>query len=276
VGIHVNDGGTFKRANQVYVNDGGTWKEPHEIYIRDAGTWKLVHKLFTISSNQTNYNLYTALGSPTVPLTIRVTINAITIKATNTSSNAFTVGNFPAGTEVYIINNGTLLGAGAQGGRGTDYNNNNGTAGGTGGTALYTRIATKIQNNNTIAGGGGGGGGGGWRRYSVSSGKTSITETLPGSGGGGGAGDTPGAGGAGGAGGSTASVAGAAGSSTAGGAGGVKNQSVGGNGGGRGANGAAGSGGSNPTGGGLSGFYINGNSYVTWITNGTRQGRTTG
>jgi len=163
VAIHVNDNGTYKRANQVYVNNSGSWVEPNEIYINDNGTWKLVHKLLTLSSNAVNYNLASALGSPTTPLTVRVAINSgVTVYASNSSNIAFNMGTLPAGSEVYLINNGTIVGAGGVGGRGTDYNANNGTNGGTGGTALYTRVALKVENAGTIAGGGGGGGGGGY------------------------------------------------------------------------------------------------------------------
>jgi hypothetical protein len=40
--LHVNDGGTWKQAANVYVNDAGVWKEVQEIYVNDAGTWKSV------------------------------------------------------------------------------------------------------------------------------------------------------------------------------------------------------------------------------------------
>ena len=40
MGLHLNDNGTWKQAQEVYVNDGGTWKTCLDVLINDGGTWK--------------------------------------------------------------------------------------------------------------------------------------------------------------------------------------------------------------------------------------------
>lgn len=127
--------------------------------------------IMTISTNQTNYNLYTAFvatyGTPSGAVPVQVTINAgVTIGATSTASPAFDVGQFPTGTTIDIINNGNIWGAGGAGGAGGTVYNVAPTAAGNGGTAIkanYLNQTVTITNNSgaTIYGGGGGGGGGG-------------------------------------------------------------------------------------------------------------------
>jgi len=38
--IHVRDGGSWKRVNDLWVRDAGSWKRVSAAYVRDAGTWK--------------------------------------------------------------------------------------------------------------------------------------------------------------------------------------------------------------------------------------------
>jgi hypothetical protein len=59
--IHVNVGGTVKKAEEVHVNDNGTVKEVLEAYVNEGGTVKLVFQKFTGPT------------VPTEPLNLRVT-----------------------------------------------------------------------------------------------------------------------------------------------------------------------------------------------------------
>ena len=178
--------------------------------------------------------------------------------AANTGSggNALTIsGSFPGG--VSLVNNGTIVGGG--GGGGYAPRGGTGQPGGVGGRGIVVSTNVSITNNNIIGGGGGGGGGGG----SFGSGGVVY---FPGSGGGG----APfGAGGSG-AGlygpGQTATL-------TAGGASGPYDFGRGGTGGTYGVNGQAGQNSNTPGGaGGAGGAAVSGNSYVTWVANGTRYG----
>lgn len=177
----------------------------------------------------------------------------------------------------------------------------NGNNGSNGGTAFKATDDISIDNTNGEIKGGGGGGGGG---VGVLNGHPSTTTTAQdiegGGGGGGGAGGYSGSGGAGGSGGS---VSGAVGSNTNGTGGTTPTGTTGGGGGAGGAGtdtaitpGAGGAGGDlgsdgssgsdasstagtqretdySPGSGGLSGYYIEGNSYVTWTATGTTAGR---
>jgi len=245
----------------------------------------------TISSSSNNYDAYAnRTGGYVAGVSdLTYTINAdVVIGSANTSSNSFTVSSSFLSTDtVSLINNGTIRGAGGAGGAGGIGNSQGpqpGSPGGAGGTALSVARAVSITNNGTIAGGGGGGGGGGASYYS---GKED--DAKGGAGGGGGAGTVAGAGGAGGpAFGQELNQPGTAGSSgtaTTGGGSGIPGGGTGGNragfggsGGSQGAAGGAGAAGNStnnqPGGaGGAAGFYIVGNSNVTWVVNGTRLGQ---
>ena len=122
-----------------------------------------VTNLTSISTSRTNFNLYNAYvalnGVPTLPVTISITINAgVIVGSTTSSTAAFTVGQFPTGSKIYVINNGSIQGSGGAGG-------GVGASGGAGGNA-FDATATAgsqivvITNTGTIYGGGGGGGGG--------------------------------------------------------------------------------------------------------------------
>jgi hypothetical protein len=131
----------------------------------------------TISSDTTNYNLKSAAiaagWDQSKPLIATVTINAgVYVYSTSTGSYAFDTGSsFYAGSTLALINNGTILGRGGDGGQGAFYNsgtdsivgaNRNGT---TAGPAFIARYAISVTNNGTIGGGGGGGGGSGLTIY---------------------------------------------------------------------------------------------------------------
>jgi hypothetical protein len=145
-----------------------------------------------ISTNTTNYNVFTALGSPTSAVNVTLTINTgIYVYSTSTSNASITTGALPTGSTLTIINNGYIIGKGGDGGVGRTAGipNNAPPPGGNGGTALNVTIPVTIDNTNGIIGGGGGGGGGG--------GSTADGYAGPagGCGGGGGAGNGIGGGG---------------------------------------------------------------------------------
>jgi hypothetical protein len=274
--VYVNNGGVWTLSKEIWVNNGGTWIEPQEVYINNAGTWTLSHKVVYIAANATNVNLFSVVGSPTSALRLKVVINAgVTIYGTTPSVPALTIGGFASRSQLLLINNGSIIGAGGYGGSGSTYGGGFVNSPQAGGHALSVSSLINIQNNGIIAGGGGGGGQGGWGTFSQVSGKSTYTYSVGGSGGGGGAGTVPGAGGAAGGGGNYAGSAGAYGSATGGGAGGVSTGTgyYGGTGGGLGAPGASGyPAGSYYSGGAAAGYYAVGNGNITWDVVGTRLG----
>jgi len=109
-----------------------------------------------------------------------IDIGPVTISSANTSKPALYIGgNWPNG--LTLTNNGFILGAGGQGGVGSD-GNGVGGQGEAGGPAIEVSTNVKFINKGTIGGGGGGGGGGG---YAVTHNNGIISS---GGGGGGGAG----------------------------------------------------------------------------------------
>lgn len=242
---------------------------------------------FTISSNQTNANLRTLAVNAGWNQSTKVVAtigSGVIISSNSTGTPALTVnGSFPSGVE--LINSGVIVGMGGAGGRGASsqlFPNANGQPGAAGGLALSVSVAVSINNAGTIAGGGGGGGGGG--NFDDKAGGT-----APGGGGGGGRSSA------------AANSAGAAAvpsingwpagnpggngtySSAGGGGAGVSRpgrvSGAGGSGGGWGASGATG-GTANvpfypPGAGGSGGGAVSGNSNITWIAFGTRNGSIT-
>lgn len=242
---------------------------------------------FTISSNQTNANLATLAtnagwnGSSKVVATIG---SGVLISSNSTGTAALTIPpSFPGGVE--LINNGTIVGMGGNGGAGGNADawysySNPGSPGASGGTALSVSTSTTITNNGTLAGGGGGGGGGSaWDAY-VYDGYSGFYMWKDGAGGGGGGGRSSyAANSSGGSGGyarkfnRTGGAGGTGYSSAAGGGGSGNNAAAGGGGGTWGASGTAG-GNYSKSGGaaGGGGAAVSGNSYVTWAATGTRMG----
>lgn len=128
----------------------------------------------TISVNTANYNIKSAAiaagWDQVKPLQAIVTINSgVYVYSTSVGSYALSTGTtFPSGTTLELINNGTIIGMGGNGGIGggsaPPYGVMN-TVGTAGGPALLAQYAISITNNGSIAGGGGGGGGGGPYSY---------------------------------------------------------------------------------------------------------------
>lgn len=131
----------------------------------------------TLSADTNNYNMFTAAGSPTKARVVRVTINSgVTIGSTSTGTYSFDTGTgWPAGSRLFLINNGEIQGKGGLGGAGGAALSNGdapksfclGTstvsaaaAGSVGGPALRAQFAIRVENNGAIRGGGGGGAGG--------------------------------------------------------------------------------------------------------------------
>ena len=165
-------------------------------------------------------------------------------------AGAFVIGDWPEFVDITIINNGRIQGAG---GRGASLDPGPGST--TGGTALYTRQPITIENNGQIWGGGGGGGIG--RLINVG---TQENPSYVSAGGGGGAGYAPGSGG---------QYNGSVGTTESGGAGGelsIVVTSRGGNGGGPASAGLAGNDASSSP--GAAGLAVDGESYITWTTEG--------
>lgn len=230
----------------------------------------------TIATSTANYVLNTAkvagyvAGKTDVTLTIN---SGIVVYSASTGSYALTVDtSWAAGDTVTIVNNGVILGKGGAGGNGYFDGVSAPQSGSAGGPALLVQRATSINNVNRISGGGGGGGG---NTGATPSGKTTLIQN----GGGGGGGIGNGAGGLGGNTYSTPATNGSAGTLTAAGSGGASAGSTpgaGGNGGTYATSGSSGSGGYNANGsGGAGGACLSGNSYITWIALGTRNGTIT-
>jgi hypothetical protein len=240
-----------------------------------------IAQTITISSNQTNYVANTAKVTSYQAglMDITFVINSgIVVSSDNTSGLAFDVDtSWAAGDGVTIVNNGTIVGRGGNGGNGESTTGSISptysglTAGAVGGQALRAQRAVSVNNTGTIAGGGGGGGGGGgyWG---------GMNDPASGGGGGGGrssltnsSGGTPGPGGAGTF--SSAGVGANGGESPISNGNGGK----GGNGGGWGATGATGGSTAMRTGaaGGSAGAAVSGNSNITWVATGTRLGAIT-
>ena len=230
----------------------------------------------TLSANTSNYTVNTAKAAGYAAGTTDFTLNinsGVIVSSSSTGSYSMTVDtSWAAGDTVTIVNNGVILGRGGNGGSGAGQQYpGSGTTGGSGGSgagpALLVQRATSINNVNRIAGGGGGGGGGGLGF--IASPPCEGTQYAAGGGGGGGIGIGSGGGGgqgwyAGGGG------SGSSGTLTSAGGGGGGEAGIGGAGGAGGTYGTSGS--SGGYGGGAGGAAIVGNSNITWIATGTRNG----
>ena len=217
------------------------------------GTQGKISASVTYSSDQQNVTLSPANVTGYVANFSRldITVNVgVYIGSNSTGSYAMTITGFAAGDTVNLINNGTIIGAGGNGG-------NHDSDGSAGGNALLLQCAVNITNNGTLAGGGGGGGGA--ASGSIYGDCFGGGGSYTGSGGGGGAGYNSGGGGSG-------DGNGNAGSRTNGGSG-SGNQGQGGNGGNPG---QVGSDSNNSGHGGGAGKYINGIGYAYFIVSGTR------
>jgi len=181
--------GVWKKVDKIYTRAGGTWKEIDNAYQKVAGTYKIVHNNridLVISTNTSNYNLFTSAGSPTIPTSVVLTINSgVNLSSTSTSNPSLLIPAFIVGSDIRIINNGNIYadgGDGAAGGSGGILNDP-GSSGAAGGQAISISFNVTIDNTNGNIYGGGRGGNGGISENSCG---------APGGGGGGGQGDNGG------------------------------------------------------------------------------------
>jgi hypothetical protein len=152
-----------------------------------------------INSNQTGYNLSSAIGGGRAEQYCVYILSGVTLQAAGNGggsgvagNSAFNANTMPAGASIKLYNYGTLLGGGGNGGQGGQESDGvcsgdaNGQAGGSGGHGILTSssVPVSVFNYGTIRAGGGGGGGGG------------RSCCAAGGGGGGGAGTPSGSGGA--------------------------------------------------------------------------------
>jgi alpha-tubulin suppressor-like RCC1 family protein len=286
----LGDGTILHRSIPIQTITAGTnWKDigagtlqSHGIREDYAGAvFELDTVNISISANTSQVNLMTLAGDPSLPANYIFTIETgVIVYSTSTAVAAITTGAFPALSTLKIVNNGSIIGKGGNGGNGRDENTgiDNGDPGG---PALSLGYPVSIDNTNGfIFGGGGGGGGGGAESTSI------FSAIYWGDGGGGGGGRSGLSNSSGGAkGNSTNGVDGVAGSPGtlaapgAGGAGGEYSPTVQGTAGGAGGQyGTAGSDGADEGAavggsGGAAGKAINLNSQsVTWLAgfNGTK------
>ncbi len=220
------------------------------------------------AANASNVNLATqaaALGWNGIsPVTLRVTINSgVILSATTTANYALDETGLPDGSVVYIENNGKINGKGGNGGAG-GFNTGNASPGSIGGNAFKATVTTYFDNlNGEVNAGSGGNGGSAATRtvyasgvYQCCSPKTKFFLCSNNTG-------------------ATGSVGGSLGATgSTGGSGANATQLL--------ANGCIlctpsysnygtctrGS----PGAGGLPGKYVFGDSFVTWVNNGTRRG----
>ena len=185
--------------------------------------------VFSINLNTNGYNLASNLNltsAANITLNIRP---GVVVGSTTTGIPALHTGGLPAGSSLFINNEGRIQGAGGNGGAGGDggvgtipngpEQLNPGQPGSAGGSALSLTLDTVIDNAIGEIWSGGGGGAGG-----ASSDDGNLGQAAGGGGGGGGAGvitvGLGGAGGSAGGGGAPAGFSGSPGSSEVGGAGG--------------------------------------------------------
>ncbi|MBS1594869.1 MAG: hypothetical protein JST90_11110 [Bacteroidetes bacterium] len=154
-----------------------------------------------ISANTNNVNLFVLAGQPTCPVVDTFIVDAGVVVGSNVVNSgvaqpSMTTGNFTAGSQIVIINNGTIAGRGGDGGDKTNYGNYLGSCTGIGdgypgGNAInIVTNGVTIRNNGVLGGGGGGGGAG--EDLSIT---LCTVDIRPGTGGGGGAGAVGGNGG---------------------------------------------------------------------------------
>jgi len=155
--LHLQDQGTWKKAEEVWVKDADTWQFCNEVYIKENDIWKPV--LYEEGSSY-----YTSSGTFVVPqgvFSINVTVvggaggagggdgGAGSVDGGNGISITSTISVVPNNTFNFII--------GKKGGNGVGYQGS--AAGGAGGTG-YSNGGNGGQAGHTGSSGGGGGGGG--------------------------------------------------------------------------------------------------------------------
>jgi len=152
---------------------GGVWFPSEQLKARSDTTWPMFFNL-TITSNTNNIviagTILTSKGwDGASPVIVLLTINAgVVVGSTTPGAPAITSGNLPPGSVIYMINRGTISGAGGAPGMGGNttiagvHGVGEGLPGTGGGGAIQLKCRAWIDNlGGVIQGGGGGGGGGG-------------------------------------------------------------------------------------------------------------------
>lgn len=186
----INDNGIWREPKQIYINDNGIWRHGKELWVRRNGVWRQIFKRalqLSIDADTLDYDLFTAAGSPVDPLDIVLTIGLNVLVGASTTATAalYTSAPLPAGSELFVKNKGSIIGAGGKGGNYVNYNYH---PGGDGGTAMALAAPTLIDNTGGYIFGGGGGGAAAEAKRDSNLYEFRIA-------GGGGAGSTPGIGG---------------------------------------------------------------------------------
>lgn len=284
---------TARSASQQRASDPTVFDS--SVFIKPTATRAVFILNRQISSNVNNFNLKNELiasgWNQVLPVQVTITIDSTaTVGSTSTSSPAFLIESLPEYSEIVLVNNGKIQGAGGNGASITG--NPYVFSGSPGGPALSCQYPVFINNASGKIWAGGGGGGTAWRTWIAGGvgGNMGIPRYTYAAGGGGGSGFNFGSRGTA-VGGRDAlnadtslyNVSGVSGSSEVGGNGGNcvisgTTYVTGGAGGGPGLPGQSGvNGGGSYTGfssgtGGAAGNYIVGNSYVTWVSVGDCRG----
>ena len=144
--INVYDNYQWKVPKAIYVwnANANAWSETTSVSIWANSNWQKIHNTYIFTSNTVNANIYTTMGSPTIPINAKITIDEnVWMTSANSNVAAIDIGGFPLGSRVYLVNNGVIQG------------NIGSNAGWDGGNAIATTNPLIINNLNTIGGGAG-------------------------------------------------------------------------------------------------------------------------
>ena len=110
-------------SNQWDYTAGNTdnWRLVKEAYYNDSGVWKKFYEekiVLKISTTTADYDLFTQAGSPATDVEVILYIESgVNVYSTTTSHGAiYGSSNFTSGSNITIINNGTIWGKGGDGG----------------------------------------------------------------------------------------------------------------------------------------------------------------
>lgn len=185
------------RINRLGRTDAKYQIEAEEVFAGAVGD--LNNRTVIIDRDTFNANLrtlhdaiYPAIVDPTgITLTLIVE-EGVKVGSTNAANPSLTIGTFPVGLPITVINKGRIGGKGGNGQGSDGQATGSGANGQAGGTALYTRYPITVDNTDGEIWGGGGSGGTSRTSYQSSNVCFNINRV-----GGGGAGVSPGTSGAG-------------------------------------------------------------------------------
>ena len=112
----------------------------------------LTRTKISISANTQDYNLFTALGSPTKVVRVVLTIDSgVVVSSSDPTIPAFDTGPLPAGSQLKIIHKGKFGGAGGDAGDGGKVDSSVPDPGGNGengGDAINLQLDVTIDNTD--------------------------------------------------------------------------------------------------------------------------------